>query len=174
MRTTIRLNQDNHDQGMAEKGTSLAHYWWVICSLIVIIVILAALLCTNIQMFEHRIMTFLSFTATLLSIVLSIFAIMYSFYSMKESSQQWNAVKTAVKSIETYTNILSRSTEQMVDQVIKINRDLGSMQEKINISSEITNDSLKPIENVDNNIRNQARRNYSLGGLGFILKKDKK
>lgn len=93
---------------------------------------------------------------------------------MKESSQQWNAVKTAVKSIETYTNILSRSTEQMVDQVIKINRDLGSMQEKINISSEITNDSLKPIENVDNNIRNQARRNYSLGGLGFILKKDKK
>ncbi|MBR1447674.1 MAG: hypothetical protein IJ588_02865 [Prevotella sp.] len=157
---------------MAEERTSLAHFWWVICILLLVIVILSALLCTNIQMFEHRIMTFLSFTATLLSIVLSIFAIMYSFYSMKESSQQWNAVKTAVKSIENYTSILSRSTEQMVDQVIMINRDLGSMQEKISTSSEISNDSPKSIENVDNNIRSQTRRSNSLGGWSSILKKD--
>lgn len=144
---------ENKNLPKEKDGNPLVHFWWIIGTLLLIIVLLAALLCTNIQMFEHKIMTFLSFTATLLSIILSIFAIMYSFYSMKESSRQWMEVTTAVKSIEAYTDILSKSTQQMVDQVIKINKDLASMQEKIKASNEMpqsAKDNPKNIENMVN------------------------
>ncbi|MBR1447253.1 MAG: hypothetical protein IJ588_00710 [Prevotella sp.] len=173
MSTTIHLEHDKPSDEVVGKKTHLAHFWWVICLLLLIIVILAALLCTNIQMFEHRIMTFLSFTATLLSIVLSIFAIMYSFYSMKESSQQWNAVKTAVKSIEAYTDILSKSTQQLVEQVIKINRDLGSMQGMMGASNEIPKkDNPGSIENVISNTQSQARRTAFFSDRRSLQNKD--
>ena len=137
MITTFRIKNNKSDEPMTENKNHLVHFWWVIFLLFAVIIILTGLLLTDIHCFENRIMTFLSFTATLLSIVLSIFAIMYSFYSMQEASRQWNDVAKAVNTINNYTDALNKSTQLLLEQVIKINRDLGSMQEKINVTNEI-------------------------------------
>lgn len=158
MITTYRFKNINNDESKSQKK-SFVHFWWVIAVLLFAIILLVALLCTNIHCFEKRIMTYLSFTATLLSIVLSIFAIMYSFYSMQEASRQWSDVTKAVNTINNYTETLSRSTQQMLEQVIKINRDLGSMQEKMKASNEIPE---RPNDNSNNrNIVSNAHRPIS-------------
>ena len=73
-------------------------------------------------------MTYLSFASTLLSIVLSIFAIMYSFYSMQDASRKWNDVDKAVESIRNYTDNIQSNNQQLLDQVISINKNVSHMQ----------------------------------------------
>lgn len=154
MTTTFRFKNNKSDEPLTENKTHLVHFWWAIAILLTLIVILAGLLLTDIHSFENRIMTFLSFTATLLSIVLSIFAIMYSYFSIQDASRQWNDVTKAVTTINNSTDALNKSTQLLLEQVIKINRDLGSMQEKMNVTNEIQKPrNITGVENILNNTR---------------------
>lgn len=136
MVTTYRFNSmESRDASSLKRHNT--HFWWVICLLMVVIIVLAALLCTKIQEYDNSIMTFLSFTGTLLSIVLSIFAIMYSFYSMQEAFRQWSEVTNAVGIINISTDTINRSTQQLLEQIININKDLGAMKHNIEVGNEI-------------------------------------
>lgn len=162
MISTYNFNKVNSDEAKVERNTVSVHFWWVIVVLLAVLIIQTALLCTDIQVFENRIMTFLSFTATLLSIVLSTFAIMYSFYSMQEASRQWSDVTKAVTTIHNYTDALSRSTQQVLEQVININRDLGSMQEKIKAPNKLPEIPKENTSNIRNVVNNTQRVNDTI------------
>lgn len=80
------------------------NFWWTIGILIALIIVLLSILFTTKEIDEKSsILTFLEFSGTLLSVVLSIFAIAYSYTSMTQSNRQWNNVSQATKSIETNT-----------------------------------------------------------------------
>ena len=132
MITTYRFDNNAPSMGKTDKHQhAIIHLWWVISIMAVVIIGLTALLCTTIMPIDKRIMIFLSFTATILSIVLSVFAIMYSFYSLQESSRQWSDMKKAVSTIDASTRIISQSTQLLLEQVTKMNKDIGALQGKI-------------------------------------------
>lgn len=128
-----------------KSATTIVHFWWTLSLMVIIIIILLSLLLTNLLNCDSRIMTFLSFTSTLLSIVLSVFAVMYSFFSMQDASRQWRNVDKAVKVIEAYTNTINNNNQQLLDQVISINRNIGSMQGFGNVNNEIPSGSMNDI-----------------------------
>lgn len=136
-------------------SSSTINFLWTVCLMAFIIVILLALLSTDILQCDGRIMTFLSFTSTLLSIVLSIFAVMYSFYSMQDASSQWKSVDKAVSNIKIYTETINSNNKQLLDQVISINKNIGSIQ---------SNSSL------NNNIPSNSKFDVVSDGVNIILK----
>lgn len=133
---TLKANTD----GTGESHTSV-HFWWVVVIMTVVIITLLALLCTDIIECDRSIRAFLSFTATILSIVLSVFAIMYSYYSMIEAARQWHDVDKAVCVINASIETISNTILEQLKQIIDINRNLGSMQGKFEENNEINDNS---------------------------------
>lgn len=132
----------NNNEEYAEPPTKTSsNWWWAVSLMMLTIVVLLALLFTTKFENESKIMTFLTFTATILSIVLSIIAVMYSFYSMQDASRKWNNVDKAVSNIKEYTDNINQANRQLIEQVISINRNLGSMQGSNNLNNEIPKDS---------------------------------
>ena len=151
------LNSVNNNidcESSIKSATTTVHFWWTLSLMVIIIIILLSLLLTNRLNCDSRIMTFLSFTSTLLSIVLSVFAVMYSFFSMQDASRQWKNVDKAVKVIEAYTNIINGNNQQLLEQVISINRNIGSIQGTSNVNNEIPSGSIDDIgaQSLNNNV----------------------
>ena len=85
------------------------HLWWTIGVLIVVILLLIAYIYVDLVLCSHVIGKYLSVVATVLSIILSIFAIV----STVEASRQWADIDGAVKEIKT-TNSHIHSSNQML------------------------------------------------------------
>ena len=75
----------------------------------------------------EKIISYLEFAATLLSIVLSIFAIFYSYFSALEASRQWGDVSTAVKIIENTTATIESNNQMMLATMIAIHGEVNSL-----------------------------------------------
>lgn len=91
------------------------NFWWTIGVLIALIIVLLSILFTTKEIEEKpSILMFLEFSGTLLSVVLSIFAIAYSYTSMIQSNHQWNHVSQATKSIETNTKLIIENNTNLL------------------------------------------------------------
>jgi hypothetical protein len=141
-----RINKTANADYVSKNGgvsTGKIHFWWVISVMAMLIIILSSLLYFQVALCEGMIMKLMSFASTLLSIVLSVFAVMYSYYSMQDASRNWGNVSNMLKTIEAYTNNINSFNRQLVDQLIQINRNIGNIQGVNTLNNEIPKNSLK-------------------------------
>lgn len=73
------------------------------------------------------IVSYISFASTLLSVVLAIVAIIYSFMSTTKGDRQWSQIDSAVTEIRATNQSIQNSEQQMVNAVIDIARKLGAI-----------------------------------------------
>ena len=143
-----RINKNGKADCISENGgasalsTGKIHFWWVISIMAILIIILSSLLYSQLAICEGEIMKLMSFASTLLSIVLSVFAVMYSYYSMQDASRSWGNVSNMLNTIEAYTNNINSFNRQLVDQLIQINRNIGNIQGANTPTNEIQENSL--------------------------------
>lgn len=145
------IRKKENERSHIIKGVNM---WWVISLMTIIIIAMGAHIYNNQVVNGEKIISYLEFAATLLSIVLSIFAIFYSYFSALEASRQWGDVSTAVKIIENTTATIESNNQMMLATMIAIHGEVNSlggealrdnnMQPKVEVNS-------ATINNIQNN-----------------------
>ena len=104
------------------------HMWWVICIMsVVILALLGLVYVVKMEDTENKIINYVSFVSTLLSIVLSVFAIIYSYTSALEASRQWADVNKAVEVIKESTQNIKENNQTLLQTVISIKGDVKAI-----------------------------------------------
>ena len=102
--------------------------WWVICIMsVVILALLGLVYVVKMEDTENKIINYVSFVSTLLSIVLSVFAIIYSYTSALEASRQWADVNKAVEVIKESTQNIKENNQTLLQTVISIKGDVKAI-----------------------------------------------
>lgn len=101
--------------------------WWVIVLMgLTIIALISFIYCDKVLQ-GSEILKYVEFAATLLSIVLSIFAILYSYFSALEASRQWGEINKAVSVMEKTTETIEKNNETLLATVIAIHGEVNAM-----------------------------------------------
>lgn len=101
--------------------------WWVIVIMGLTIIALISFIYCDQKLQGSDIVKYVEFAATLLSIVLSIFAILYSYFSALEASRQWGEINTAVSVMEKTTETIEKNNETLLATVIAIHGEVNAM-----------------------------------------------
>ena len=130
--------------------------WWVIVLMgLTIIALISYIYCDKVLQ-GSEILKYVEFAATLLSIVLSIFAILYSYFSALEASRQWGDINTAVSVMEKTTETIEKNNETLLATVIAIHGEVNAMtgvSDNANNKLNATADpKINQVSNIDKNI----------------------
>lgn len=115
------------------------HFWWIISVMGVIIIVLLSFIVTNNIICAHIISEYISFASCLLSIILSIFAILYTYISNAQIQQQFDKINVAATTIQTASKDLMTTNvklEQSLELILNTLKELDSGQQKM--SSQIS------------------------------------
>lgn len=137
--------ENKEETGKRSKDVALARkhimMWWVIVLMgLTIIALISFIYCDKVLQGKD-ILNYVEFAATLLSIVLSIFAILYSYFSALEASRQWGEINKAVSVMEKTTETIEKNNETLLATVIAIHGEVNAMTgvaENANNVQEIT------------------------------------
>lgn len=116
------------------KNTVSPHFWWVISILSFIIICLIAYICTNKVLCAEKIMEYISYASIILSITLSVFAIMYTYTSNSQIQQQFEKINSAVGNITSTSNdltIISNKLEDNLDAILQRLESIDNKQKEI-------------------------------------------
>lgn len=116
------------------KSSDSPHFWWIIGVLVFIIVGLVAHICTNKVLYAEKIMEYISYASIILSITLSIFAILYTYTSNVQIQQQFEKINSAVGNITTTSNnltIISNKLEDNLDAILQRLESIDNKQKEI-------------------------------------------
>lgn len=125
--------------------TKSPHFWWIISILTVIIIALVSFILTNRIANASIIVDYISFASVILSITLSVFAILYTYTSNVQIQQQFEKINSAATSIHETSNKLI-STESKLNELL----------DTISTRLENIDESQKEINTHLNNMNNQV------------------
>lgn len=108
-----------------KKNTNLI---WVISTLVIIIILLVATILLDRICCAERIVKYMNYTSTLLSIVLSIFAILFSYHSSMKLDQQISSINVAVEVIKATNNQIGQSNQTLVSTLFAMHEKLGHLE----------------------------------------------
>lgn len=133
-------------------NTNSLNYKWIIALLSVIVILLISLLYILWDSPKSEdVLKYLEFFGTLLSILLSIFAIIYSFTSMIESNRQWGHISAATEVIQQNTEQTRSSYKQLLKFVNELHIKVSHIDGVIAASNFVNNTSLKKYQEINNN-----------------------
>lgn len=104
------------------------NYYWIISILVLIVIMLLAVLLMDKVFCAERIVKYLNYTSTLLSIVLSIFAILFSYHSSMKLDQQISNINAAVEVIKATNNQIGQSNQTLVSTLFAMHEKLGHLE----------------------------------------------
>lgn len=117
------------DELQSRKNQQIIHMWWTIAVLAVISVAFCVFVFINKVLCGKTIYDFVTFFSSLLSIILSIFAILYSYISTVETSRYWSNTTNDMKTITEATKNINDSTKQLLNQVMSVYGEIKSLKE---------------------------------------------
>lgn len=116
------------EMSLLKKHNNSVNIIWTIIILSIIIVLLLAFILLDKVLCAERIVKYLSYTSTLLSILLSVFAILFSYYSSNKLDLQISAINVAVEEIKATNNLLNQSNQTLVQTLISMHEKLGHIE----------------------------------------------
>lgn len=111
--------QEKVCKGPAVQNANSPHFWWLICILGGTIIALFAYALTCQVCCAKMIMEYISYASVLLSITLSVFAILYTYTSNVQIQQQFEKINYAANRITSTSDNLS-TTGQKLDENLDV------------------------------------------------------
>lgn len=137
------------------KSSKSPHFWWLICLMgAAILILLTTIFCFQTVNGEH-IANYVSAFSVMLSIILSVFAIQYTYHSNAQVERQFNDINRAAHNIIETSKELKETEILMKSSIEKIHDHLKSNDIKID-----------KLSSVVNNLEDQIKSNPS-----FLYKK---
>lgn len=140
---------------MSVKDSNSPHFWWLICLFSAIIIVLVAYILTDRILCANVIMEYISYASVILSITLSIFAILYTYTSNVQIQQQFEKINSAASNITSASDNLTKTGNKLNENLETILNRLESIddrQEEISGQMNYINTQLN--ESVANKITN--------------------
>lgn len=120
-------------------GTKSPHFWWVISILALIIILLVSFILTQRVIEASTIMEYISYASVILSITLSIFAILYTYTSNVQIQQQFEKINSAAENIHKTSDNLNITENKLNENLAMILQRLENIDEsQKEISSHLT------------------------------------
>lgn len=110
---------------------SKTNTWWTITLMALIIIALATHILIGVDIAPGRILRYISYGSTLLSITLSVFAILYTFLSNNKIDREFADLNRATNEIKATNELLKGNLEMIIRAVEKTNDTLGEMPTRI-------------------------------------------
>lgn len=134
-------------------GTKLLHFWWTISILGVIIIGLVSFILTDKIAGAEKIMDYISYASVILSITLSVFAILYTYTSNVQIQQQFEKINAAA------TNIQSAS-DSLITTENQLNVNLGTILERLDNINQSQKEIYSQVTNVNNQVEDPKINNH--------------
>lgn len=130
------------------------HFWWIICTLGFIIIALIAFILSNRIEGADKIMDYISFASVILSITLSVFAILYTYTSNVQIQQQFEKINAAANTIADTSKNLTITNEKLntnLDTILEHLENIDQNQQEMTTKLTNMNSDLAGV-NVTNHI----------------------
>lgn len=128
-----RLNRDlikNLRSVPQSKVASGINKNWIIAILLILLILAVGFILTDRVIQANALYSYLSFTATLLSIILSVVAIMYSYFSTIVNERQMAEVTAAVTEIKATNRNINDNNQRMNDTIIALLEKVSAINAK--------------------------------------------
>jgi len=127
------------------------HFWWLFSILGIIIIVLIAYILTYRVLSADEIMEYISYASVILSITLSIFAILYTYTSNVQIQQQFEKINTAANNITSTSDNLTMTGNKLNENLETILNRLESIDDRQEeISGQMNNINTQLTANVTN------------------------
>lgn len=134
---------------------------WIICVLAALVVILVAIVCSSSLFKTDNVAMIISFTATILSIVLSLLAIIYTYFGNIESSGNLSEIRSAVAEIRATENAIKDNVSNIINHLSYGSSSQSGVSNQYNNdpSPEVKSPNYTIVTNVSGNNLNNSRDN---------------
>ena len=124
-------SQLEREKEKTTSGIAKVNVIWAISILVAFIIFLVAYILCNRVVEADKIINYISNASLLLSIVLSIFAIQYTYYSNIQIQSQFEKINSAASHIEGTSVELSHINRKLDESIEEILQKLGTMDTKM-------------------------------------------
>ena len=107
------------------------HFWWIFSVLGILVIGLVAYILTYRVMCADILMEYISFASVILSITLSIFAILYTYTSNIEIQRQFDKINSASDRITSTSRELDTNLRNILSHLEKIDNNQQALKETI-------------------------------------------
>lgn len=140
---------------MSVKNPNSPHFWWLFSLLVSAIIALVAYILTDMEPNADKIMEYISYASVILSITLSVFAILYTYTSNVQIQQQFEKINSAANNITSTSDNLTMTGNKLNENLEMILSRLESIDDRQDeISGQMNNINTQLNENVANRITN--------------------
>lgn len=113
------------------KSKISTHLWWSVSILVILVIGLVAYILTYRVMSADILMEYISFASVILSITLSIFAILYTYTSNIEIQRQFDKINSASDRITSTSKELDANLKIILNHLEKIDNNQQDLKETI-------------------------------------------
>lgn len=110
---------------------SKTNTWWTITLMALIIIALATHILIGVDIAPGRILRYISYGSTLLSITLSVFAILYTFLSNNKIDREFADLNRATNEIKATNELLKGNLEMIIRAVERTNEAVNNMPSRL-------------------------------------------
>lgn len=134
------------------KDKNSPHFWWLFSICGVLIIFLISFILTHRMLCADKVMEYISYASVILSITLSIFAILYTYTSNVQIQQQFEKINSAANNIATTSDRLTNVGNKLNDNLDIILQQLKSIDGKQTEMSDKVNNINAQFDTSVNNI----------------------
>lgn len=133
---------------------NIIHYWWSITLMALFIIVLISFILSERIVEAEKVMEYVSYASVILSITLSIFAIMYTYTSNVQIQGQFEKINNAANNITATSEKLTQTGDTLNNNLSTILDSLENLRTDMNVQFKSINNNmmLKDIE-ITNNIK---------------------
>ena len=116
------------------KNQNSPHFWWLFSALSLAIIALVSFILTDRIVNADKIMEYISYASVILSITLSVFAILYTYTSNVQIQQQFEKINLAadnITSASNHLNIMTNKLEENLDGILRRLKNIDDVQQEI-------------------------------------------
>ena len=115
---------------MSVQNHNSPHFWWLFSLLGSTIIALVAYILTDMEPNADKIMEYISYASVILSITLSVFAILYTYTSNVQIQQQFEKINSAANNITSTSDNLSMTGNKLNENLEMILNRLESIDDR--------------------------------------------
>lgn len=138
----------------SKSSSPMPHYWWSIILMALTIIALISFILSERIVEAEKVMEYISYASVILSITLSVFAIMYTYTSNNQIREQFEKINNAANNITATSEKLTQTGNALKQNLDTIMDGIENIRTDMNVQFNSINNNILPKDiGITNNIK---------------------
>ncbi len=138
----------------SKSSSPMPHYWWSIILMALTIIALISFILSERIVEAEKVMEYISYASVILSITLSVFAIMYTYTSNNQIQEQFEKINNAANNITATSEKLTQTGNALKQNLDTIMDGIENIRTDMNVQFNSINNNILPKDiGITNNIK---------------------